>query len=519
MKKVLYLAFTFLCIFSIPLVSYAKLRVPEEVYIKPQYGDVRGDVKEIIEKIGEDRFNSAISDIVSYYNSNYSETYPYYYISVYRGGGSVYEGSEPGLTIRLFFHQEKLTGSWSGFYPSGSSSLSYVKPNTNRGQFIYYFFHMRSSDLDYRLDKFDYFGLYERGYNFNFCTGEYLYGSDSNCFGAVNSSLGGSNYIYNYMLEVPFMMVSLDGDKDNLIDNFNSSETFDYSLNGVYLPYMYYYSNYDFIVPAPKNGYKFNGTDLGIKTSYFELIDVSGKHRVISSDDRFTLDTYINSVAPSEDVFPPNYAEINLNNYAYVALSLKDYNVKEFNTTVYVKGQYCLTPVYNYGTTERKDVLPGTQIDRCSPYYDNFTPVRTYLLDSDLKNHSIYYLKSHDKSRENIVRVDTSIFDITYITEENKNNPEVCIDGKCYSTIPFDDLTDTSNKSEDEGYNSGSSEKFDFSDVFSSPLDFLKDLWSAIVSVFDIITAFIALLPPALQSILFASFSLAIVLGIIKILL
>lgn len=229
-----------------------------------------------------------------------------------------------------------------------------------------------------------------------------------------------------------------------------------------------------------------------------------------------------------------NYTEIDLNNYPYVALSLKDYSkTEEFNSMTYVKGQYCLTSVYNYGLTERKDILSGTQMQRCSLYYDDYTPIRTYILKSDLENHSIYYLKAYDTSKENKIKVDTSVFNIHYITEEEKNNPIITINGKKYSTIPYNELTDTATKSEDENYNSGNScavgdinctasltnGSIKWSDIFTSPLDFLKNIWTSITQVFTLIAYFIALLPTTLQYFFYISFTLAIVLGIIKIIL
>ena len=69
--------------------------------------------------------------------------------------------------------------------------------------------------------------------------------------------------------------------------------------------------------------------------------------------------------------------------FTNIALSLKDYSkIEEFSVTNYVKGQYCLTPVYDYGLKERKDVLTGTKIQRCSLVYTDFTPVRTSILKS-----------------------------------------------------------------------------------------------------------------------------------------
>lgn len=230
-----------------------------------------------------------------------------------------------------------------------------------------------------------------------------------------------------------------------------------------------------------------------------------------------------------KDLFvdPNHYTEINLNDYAYIALSLKNYNHENaFSTNIYTKGQLCLTPVYDYGMKEKssyKDYSNGYQVDRCTPVYDDFTPVRTTILKSDLENHAIYYVKAYNTSIENKIKVDSSIFDITYITGENADNPNVSINGRSYPTIPYSDLSSTSTKSEDEDYISGYSENitnyFDFSSIISSPIKALESVWSAITSILVLISTFIALLPATMQAFLYASFALAIVLGIIKILL
>ena len=228
-----------------------------------------------------------------------------------------------------------------------------------------------------------------------------------------------------------------------------------------------------------------------------------------------------------------NQTEINLNNYSYVALSLKDYTERdEFYTNVYVKGNYCITSVYNYGLTERKDVISGTKMQSCSPYYDNFTPVKTYILKNDMKNHAIYYLKAYDTSKENKVKVDTSIFNVHYITEDEEDNPILNINGRNYTPIPYSDLTDTATISEEEGYVSGvtcgvgdfnciseNNGNFTFSDIFTKPLEILKGVWQSIVSVFTLVTSLISVLPEPMQYFLYASFMLAIVLGLIKIIL
>ena len=277
----------------------------------------------------------------------------------------------------------------------------------------------------------------------------------------------------------------------------------------------------------------------------FDKISVSSytstKYNITFDPFEINLNSYLptietlrgGSYSPSDN----NYVEINLNNYAYVALSLKDYTKEISNSyseysNVYVKGQLCATPIYNYGQTEKKDIITGSKTQACSQYYNDYELTRFYILPSDVKNHAIYYLKAYDTSKENLVKVNSKYFDISYITEEDKNNPQVSINGKVYPTLSYDQLTDTSTKSEDEGYISGVScavgdfncyEEYNesnvFKDIFDKPLEALKSVWSAIINVFEIIKWFILLLPPTLQSFLYLSFMIAIILGIIKIVL
>lgn len=222
-----------------------------------------------------------------------------------------------------------------------------------------------------------------------------------------------------------------------------------------------------------------------------------------------------------------NYTEVNLNSYSYIALSLKNYNLEAFDTTFMVKGQLCLTPVYNYGMKQKTEYYSGYQVDRCSPVYDTFTPNRISILTQDIENNSIYYLKAYDTTIDNIVKVDTNVFDITYITSENANNPNVIIGGRSYPTIPYNDLSSSATISEEEGYISGESKNvFDISsdssfidNLFSNPLQTLGNVWTSIVTMFALVGSFIALLPATLQTFLIAGFSIAIVLGILKILL
>lgn len=310
-----------------------------------------------------------------------------------------------------------------------------------------------------------------------------------------------------------------------LTHSFVGSGAFDYS------PYMYYYSNFNMYIPKlPENTWV---EAVGYKEILIQSLEDSSKYNVfnINSTGFELTPAYLNYPFDSSKVSDSDV--INLNDYAYVALSLKDYTKKEELYTYFkVKGQLCLTSVYNYGTTERIEVMPGSQMQGCTEYYSDYTNTRVYITESDLKNHAIYYLKAYDKTKENLVSIDKSMFYITYIKEEDKDNPQVLIDGKLYPTIPFDKLTDTANKSEEEGYISGVScpvgdlncyNKYNpsnfFDSIFKSPLDFLKSIWSSITLVFVLINQFILLLPTTLQLFLYTSFCLAIILGLIKIIL
>lgn len=291
--------------------------------------------------------------------------------------------------------------------------------------------------------------------------------------------------------------------------------------------YYYFYSNFDLIINLSDSNSMILNYDYSLPNT-FKLSYLNGD-TFIPLQEAMGLDIIKDPDLPSS-----GYKEIDLNNYSYVALSLKDYSkTEEFVTTVQVKGQYCLTPVYNYGMTEKKDILNGSKTKRCSLYYENYTPVRTYILKQDLENHAIYYLKAYDTSKENKVQVDTSIFNITYFNEDNKDDPYVIINGKSYPTIPYDNLTDSATISEEEEYNDGTScavgdfnctanaygKSFSWSDIFTSPIDFLKNIWESIVNVFILINYFISILPITLQYFLYISFTLAIILGLIKIIL
>ena len=285
----------------------------------------------------------------------------------------------------------------------------------------------------------------------------------------------------------------------NIFDDYNLGNS---GVKSVYLSTLYYDSNFD--LP-----FGLEDTIYNVKKENDILFTLSNKTDIVP--------TYKDKFVDKTDL---NYVEVDLNSYPYIILSLKDYSkTEEFSTINYVKGQYCLTSVYNYGSTEKKDIIEGSKNQRCSLYYDNYTPIRTYILNSDLKNNAIDYLIAYDTTKENKVKIDTSVFNIHYVSEEEKNNPIITINGKKYTPKSYYELTDTATKSEDENYVDGASEKFTFSDIFTAPLEFFKTIWNSITQFFQVINQFISLLPETLQAFLYMSFMLAIILGLIKIIL
>lgn len=285
----------------------------------------------------------------------------------------------------------------------------------------------------------------------------------------------------------------------NIFDDYNLSNS---GVKSVYLSTLYYDSNFD--LP-----FGLEDTIYNVKKENDILFTLSNKTDVVP--------TYKDKFVDKTDL---NYVEVDLNSYPYIILSLKDYSkTEEFSTINYVKGQYCLTSVYNYGSTEKKDIIEGSKNKRCSLYYDNYTPIRTYILNSDLKNNAIYYLKAYDTTKENKVKIDTSVFNIHYVSEEEKNNPIITINGKKHTPKSYDELTDTATKSEDENYADGASEEFSITDIFSAPLEFFKKIINAISEFNGLIKELFSFLPDEFLAFLLAAFALLVVVVIVKILL
>ena len=206
---------------------------------------------------------------------------------------------------------------------------------------------------------------------------------------------------------------------------------------------------------------------------------------------------------------------VNLDNYEYVILNLKDYNQdKAFTTNLKVKGSVGITPVYNFGQTEKSDII-GTKIeDRCNVKYDEFTDYRLSILKQDLKNNAVYIVKSCEEGSS--FKFDNTIFDVTYVTADNVDDPVVTIGGKDYHTIPFNKLTSSANQNEEENYVPGESKKLNLSDIVSNITNTVSSFWDSIVNFMSLVTKFFNTLPIEIKGVAITTFSMACMIALIK---
>lgn len=200
---------------------------------------------------------------------------------------------------------------------------------------------------------------------------------------------------------------------------------------------------------------------------------------------------------------------VNLDNYEYVILNLKDYNqTKAFNTNLKVKGMVGITPIYNFGQTE-KDVIT----DRCNLSYEDYTDYRFSILKQDLQNNAVYIVKSCEQGSS--FKFDNTIFDVTYITADNVDDPVVTIGGKDYHTIPFKSLTNSANKNEENNFVPGES-GFSLTDVVSNISKYVSSFWDSIVNFMGLVTKFFNTLPIEIKGVAITTFSMACMIALIK---
>lgn len=291
----------------------------------------------------------------------------------------------------------------------------------------------------------------------------------------------------------------------NSNDNFtneNENNAFNIFASGYYLLYD---SNYN------------------LESTYnFELTGFYQDNIVINIGDRMPLYKDLiqyNSWSDYENNHLEGYTEVNLDNYEYVLLSLKDYNQTEaFQTNLQIKGQVGITPIYNFGQTS-KDAVTGVQVqDRCNLNYSEYTSYPFYIIQSDLQNNAIYAVK--ECSENSSFKFDNTVFDITYITQENEENPTVTIDGKTYNVIPYDELPSTATKNEEDNYIPGESGSATDTGGIDSAIknvqESLSQMWNTFSYFTDFVGQLFSSLPSEIRTVLLSAFIVGIVIGLIK---
>lgn len=204
-----------------------------------------------------------------------------------------------------------------------------------------------------------------------------------------------------------------------------------------------------------------------------------------------------------------NYTEVNLDNYEYVILNLKNYNKTDaFDTNLQVKGMIGITPVYEFGTIEKTEIT-----DRCNISYSDYIDHRLYILKNDLINNAVYYVKSCQNGSS--FKFDSSIFNITYVTADNVDDPVITLGGKEYHTIPFNKLSNSANQNEENNFIPGESEN-SLTDIIDNISKFTNDIWDAVSSFMGLVTKFFNTLPPEIRYLSITGFTVLIFISIIK---
>lgn len=260
----------------------------------------------------------------------------------------------------------------------------------------------------------------------------------------------------------------------------------DFASSWFYTPLYYFQSNFDWI--------------LANTTTVFKTYD---------KDNNLIFDI------TSGDIVPPfrnnsplvSYTLVDLNDYEYVILSLKDYEQKEaFTSNLRVKGMIGITPVYEFGTIEKNDVT-----DRCNNSFSDLTDYTLYILENDLINNAIYYVKACEK--DSLLEFDNTTFNVTYVTSENKDNPVISFGGVDYNVIPFDKLTTTANSNEENNFVPGANTEFK---PFEAVADYVSSFWNALTTFMGLVTKFFNTLPIEIRAISITAFTTALTLGVIK---
>lgn len=340
-----------------------------------------------------------------------------------------------------------------------------------------YFMNIFNSQTEYKYYIMDYYSYNEPFYNTHFV----MFNDYSYTVTATSSNI-------NIDMLFDGMIYGYHGD-------FYSHSITTYSFEPVISEYRFLDSNIDLYL---------SGASYNINGLYNTTIKLNSGDKIPTLKDLSNEEiknNYINGEG--------GYTEVNLDNYEYVLLSLKDYTKKEsFSTAMKVKGSIGITPIYEYGTVEKSTIT-----DICNISYDDFTDFRFTILKNDLINSAVYAVKSCEENSS--FKFKSNIFNITYVTADNVDDPVVTIGGVEYHTIPFSNLSNTVNKNTEEGFIPGESEGFT---PIEDLVNYVSSFWKSLSTFMGLVTKFFNTLPLEIRAVCITFFTTACTLGILKIL-
>lgn len=421
--------------------------------------DYSNNYSYLFEKYGQDNIIDLANKMYSLYTSKYKDSYPFYYINLFSYDNS----SKVYVSMRLF---------------------DFAKVNWCSGGGCY----VTDTD-DYSVSSTNYFVVIST-YNFNNSSFEFVQTKEFTDFTAETS-----------VADFSYLKVRFNGSINN------SSSLPSHVTSATCTIELPFYSNLNVSFISNKYVDEFKLQDKPGSTIYTVLNKTTTSY-LFKDYSRF-----IDGIDSPAD----NFTTVNLDNYEYVILNLKDYNQdKAFNTNLKVKGSIGITPIYNFGQTAKDDIMGSKVQDRCNVKYNDYTDYRFSILKQDLQNNSFYVVKGCEVGSS--FKFDNTIFDITYVDENNKSDPIVSIGGKDYHVIPFEKLPSSANKNEEENYVPGESEKFTLSSITKNLASTLEGIWNSITSFFSFVTKMFSVLPSEFQAISILTFSTGCILGLIKIL-
>lgn len=328
-----------------------------------------------------------------------------------------------------------------------------------------------------------------------------IYGKTDYMFDAYSSF----SYTVDNSKDVPiFQLDTLDSYFYPLRFSYSS---FGYSWYSSYYPYNYYDSNFKFFI---------------YNDSY--------KQTITFNDYTFTLSSGIQLqptiIYLNTPEYNSNLIKVDLNKYAYVILNLKDYNIPATKTQVFVKGNVCFDTLYNFGVDN--DVSKSDT--RCLPKYDELTKLDFYILNKDLTDNAVYYFHQSNELEDNELYFNSQMFDINYISHNNKDNPTGTINGEEIEFTPIE----TINNADRVLIDNGTGNSCAIGDInctvdtleqngittdgfWSNPLGFFRGIVDGVTSFFSLVFELFGVLPPIMQNTLYFAFFMCVLLGVIKI--